>query len=185
MPYFLRKTFNFGPFRINISKNGVSISAGVKGARAGVMPNGKISSHVGRFGPYQRQVLVSTAYDGQWNEEQDNAVLETLAPYKMAGIEAYVHLKIMCEEHINLINDIGEKIFLEIHREGGDDMSVDQYHYKARMAKLCSSKSEKFWDIFDEKNEEYRREKIEEIFAALCVLNPDMRSDFRNLGVST
>jgi hypothetical protein len=90
----------------------------------------------------------------------------------------------MSEEQINAINDIGEKIFLEIYREGGDDMRVDQYRFKVRMSKMCSSESENFWNSFNEKDEEYRREKIEEIFAALCVLNPDMRSDFRNLGVS-
>ena len=185
MPYFLRKTFDFGPFRINISKNGVGISTGVKAARTGVGSNGKTSSHVGRFGLYQRQEFVSTTYDGQWDEERDKAVLETLAPYKIAGIKAHVRLKIMSEEQIKLINDIGENIFLEIYEEGGEDMLVDQYHFQVRMLKICSSESENFWDSFDEKDEEYRREKIEEIFAALCVLNPDMRSDFTNLGVST
>ena len=36
-----KKSLNTGPFRINLSKSGVSVSCGVKGMRAGVNSKGK------------------------------------------------------------------------------------------------------------------------------------------------
>ena len=42
-----RKSFNFGPLRATLSKSGVSISAGVKGARITKKANGNIATTVG------------------------------------------------------------------------------------------------------------------------------------------
>jgi hypothetical protein len=57
MPFFLRKALKIGPFRFNFSKSGIGVSAGIKGARVGIRPNGKAYTHAGRFGIYHRQEL--------------------------------------------------------------------------------------------------------------------------------
>jgi hypothetical protein len=57
MGWYLRKGFNFGPFRLNLSKSGFGISTGVKGARLGVDSKGKKYIHFGRGGLYYRKTL--------------------------------------------------------------------------------------------------------------------------------
>lgn len=57
MGFYLRKSFKLGPIRLNLSKSGVGISAGVKGARVGVDARGKKYLHVGRGGIYYRRTL--------------------------------------------------------------------------------------------------------------------------------
>lgn len=50
MGFYIRKSFKLGPIRFNLSKSGVGVSAGVKGARVGVNPKGKKYLQVGRGG---------------------------------------------------------------------------------------------------------------------------------------
>ena len=57
MGFYLRKSFKLGPIRFNLSKSGVGVSAGVKGARVGVNARGKKYIHVGCGGIYYRQTL--------------------------------------------------------------------------------------------------------------------------------
>lgn len=56
MGWYIRKSWNFGPFRLNLSKSGVGASAGVTGARIGLNSRGAYI-HVGRHGIYYRQTL--------------------------------------------------------------------------------------------------------------------------------
>jgi hypothetical protein len=56
MGFYLRKAFGFGPFRLNLSRSGLGVSFGVKGARIGVGPRGSYI-HAGRGGIYYRQSL--------------------------------------------------------------------------------------------------------------------------------
>jgi hypothetical protein len=56
MGFYIRKAFNFGPFRINLSKGGLGTSVGVKGLRISSGPRGT-SLHAGRYGLYYRQKL--------------------------------------------------------------------------------------------------------------------------------
>lgn len=58
MSIFLRKAFRFGPVRLNLSKTGFGLSAGVKGARLGIGPRGRYV-HAGRHGLYYRKQLSS------------------------------------------------------------------------------------------------------------------------------
>jgi len=58
MGLYLRKSFRAGPIRINLSKSGLGLSAGVKGARVGVGPRGTYL-HAGRQGLYYRKHLSS------------------------------------------------------------------------------------------------------------------------------
>ncbi len=54
MAFYLRKYFGAGPLRLNISKGGLGVSGGVKGARVGVGPKGAYV-HGGRHGLYYRK----------------------------------------------------------------------------------------------------------------------------------
>ena len=56
MPFYLRKYFSAGPLRINLSKGGVGLSAGVTGARVGINRKGAYV-HGGRHGLYYRKHL--------------------------------------------------------------------------------------------------------------------------------
>ncbi|MFA5056553.1 MAG: DUF4236 domain-containing protein, partial [Opitutaceae bacterium] len=57
MAFYLRKSFNFGPLRINLSKSGIGLSFGVTGLRVGVKPDGQRYVHAGRKGIYYRKSL--------------------------------------------------------------------------------------------------------------------------------
>lgn len=57
MPFYVRKGLNFGPLRVNFSKSGIGLSAGVTGARIGVNSQGRAYVHGGRHGLYYRKSL--------------------------------------------------------------------------------------------------------------------------------
>lgn len=58
MGFYIRKAIRVGPFRFNLSKSGVGVSAGVKGLRLGTGPRGNYV-HMGRGGLYYRKTLPS------------------------------------------------------------------------------------------------------------------------------
>jgi Protein of unknown function (DUF4236) len=53
--FYLRKSLRMGPIRLNLSKSGLGVSAGVRGARIGVSSRGRAYVHAGRGGLYLRQ----------------------------------------------------------------------------------------------------------------------------------
>jgi hypothetical protein len=59
MGFYIRKSFKFGPLRLNLSKSGLGASVGTKGARLGLSSKGKLYTHLGRWGLYHRQDLGS------------------------------------------------------------------------------------------------------------------------------
>jgi hypothetical protein len=54
--FYFRKSFGKGPIRLNLSKSGLGVSVGVKGARVSFGPRGTFL-HAGRGGVYYRQRL--------------------------------------------------------------------------------------------------------------------------------
>lgn len=56
MGFYVRKSVRAGPFRFNLSKSGVGVSAGVPGFRVGTGPRGNYV-HAGRGGIYYRASL--------------------------------------------------------------------------------------------------------------------------------
>lgn len=60
MGFYIRKGFNFGPLRLNLSRSGLGASVGVKGARIGIGPRGSYIQ-MGRGGLYYRQTLSPTS----------------------------------------------------------------------------------------------------------------------------
>lgn len=57
MGFYLRKSFRMGPVRLNLSKSGLGVSAGVRGARLGLTSTGRSYVHAGRGGLYLRKYL--------------------------------------------------------------------------------------------------------------------------------
>jgi hypothetical protein len=64
MAFYLRKSFRLGPLRLNLSKRGVGVSAGVTGARIGVDATGREYVHAGRRGLYYRAFGPRVATNG-------------------------------------------------------------------------------------------------------------------------
>lgn len=58
MPFYIRKSVSVGPFRLNLSKSGLGLSAGITGLRFGTGPSGNYV-HMGRGGIYYRKTLGS------------------------------------------------------------------------------------------------------------------------------
>ncbi len=58
MGFYIKKSFGFGPLRLNLSRSGLGASFGVTGARIGVGPKGTYV-HAGREGLYYRKSLSS------------------------------------------------------------------------------------------------------------------------------
>lgn len=56
MSFYIRKSVKVGPFRLNLSKSGIGLSAGIKGLRIGTGPRGNYI-HAGRHGVYYRKML--------------------------------------------------------------------------------------------------------------------------------
>lgn len=56
MGFYIKKGFNFGPVRINLSKSGLGVSVGAKGFRLGAGPKGNYI-HAGREGLYYRKSI--------------------------------------------------------------------------------------------------------------------------------
>jgi Protein of unknown function (DUF4236) len=62
MGLFFRKSIKAGPFRINLSKSGIGVSGGIKGARISTGPRGT-ELHLGRKGIYYRKKLGGKAQE--------------------------------------------------------------------------------------------------------------------------
>ncbi|MDV6318701.1 DUF4236 domain-containing protein [Chromohalobacter sp. HP20-39] len=58
MALYIRKAVKVGPFRFNLSKSGIGVSAGVTGLRLGTGPRGNYI-HLGRGGLYYRKTLLA------------------------------------------------------------------------------------------------------------------------------
>lgn len=61
MSFYIRKAFRVGPLRLNLSKSGLGLSAGVTGARVGIGPKGAYV-HGGRHGLYYRKYASSKGW---------------------------------------------------------------------------------------------------------------------------
>ena len=63
MGVYFRKSLRAGPLRLNFSKHGIGISAGVKGLRVGTGPRGAYLN-AGRDGLYYRKYFGSRRFLG-------------------------------------------------------------------------------------------------------------------------
>jgi len=140
MPFFLRKAFKIGPFRINLSKSGIGVSGGVTGARIGIRPDGRTYSHAGRYGLYHRQEL------GRLGGPSKNPDISIKT--KVEEIRANLCIK---------VDKTQAQIMLELAQTQGNTS-------KAKTDILESvSTSPKFWDAFHKKRSEDPKEWDETI----------------------
>ena len=88
MGWYLKKSFAFGPLRINLSKSGIGMSAGVKGLRVSTGPKGR-QLHAGRGGLYYRASLGSRPAQPSAEPEPQDEVERTAASPggRQAGIQ--------------------------------------------------------------------------------------------------
>lgn len=77
MGWYLRKSFPFGPLRINLSKSGIGASVGVKGLRVSTGPKGR-QLNAGREGLYYRTSLNSPRNSPLPDPKATNSVVETV-----------------------------------------------------------------------------------------------------------
>ncbi|HDV5433022.1 TPA: DUF4236 domain-containing protein [Vibrio cholerae] len=98
MGLYIRKSISVGPFRFNLSKSGLGVSAGVKGLRVGTGPRGNYV-RIGANGIYYR----STIPIGSQERVVDNDVM----PNYQESFEARTHepLKEIESAHISQIVD--------------------------------------------------------------------------------
>lgn len=71
MSFYIRKSVKLGPIRFNISKSGIGVSAGVKGARIATGPKGTYI-HLGRNGVYYRQKIDSSVVGNESSAPKDS-----------------------------------------------------------------------------------------------------------------
>lgn len=86
MGFYLRKSIRLGPIRLNLSKSGVGVSAGVTGLRVGVRPDGRQYVHAGRYGVYYRENL-NTPQRSTTEESQRQQVRQPDVVYASAAAE--------------------------------------------------------------------------------------------------
>ena len=91
MGFYIRKSIKAGPFRFNLSKSGLGVSAGVPGFRVGSGPRGNYV-HMGRDGIYYRASL------GGGHRRGAAAPPNVMSPYPRRSIPAYSPSGILMED---------------------------------------------------------------------------------------
>lgn len=72
MAFYIRKAFKTGPLRLNLSKGGLGLSAGITGARIGINTRGTYV-HAGRHGLYYRKYLKQGDRSDRYSSSNDAA----------------------------------------------------------------------------------------------------------------
>jgi hypothetical protein len=115
MGWFLRKSFRLGPLRFNLSKSGVGVSAGVKGARIGVDARGRGYVAGGRGGLYFRQRLSAapSTYEAGLPE-----TLRPQLPLALAG-SIVVLLAVLVVQFQGAVCAVADVAFAILSKRGG------------------------------------------------------------------
>lgn len=107
MPFYLRKSVSVGPFRFNLSKSGVGVSAGVKGFRIGTGPKGNYV-HMGRGGFYYRASLDAPKQQQAVPQQQQPTI--QILPEGQQEIESGNILEMVPSKAEDVIGQINEKL---------------------------------------------------------------------------
>ena len=135
MGIYLKKTFKFGPFNVNLSKSGIGFSAGVKGARISKGPRGTFVN-IGKNGVYYRKSL--TSLDKTITEKSEIGKPDGGTPNK--NIQGVVFQDIETANICNLVDSGFEEELKEIQKKFSAGFFGDKKIYL-------------FYDIDDEKEE--------------------------------
>lgn len=117
MGFYVRKSVKAGPFRFNLSKSGVGVSAGIPGFRVGTGPRGNYI-HAGRGGVYYR-----TTFGGGGRRQ---AVRPARGPYPAPNFSPSDGI---------VMTDVTGASAEELHATGPGDL-VEQLNTAARMWRL-------------------------------------------------
>jgi hypothetical protein len=112
MGFYIGKAVKAGPFRFNISKSGVGVSAGVKGLRVGSGPRGNYV-HVGRGGLYFRRSLhppVATRHGASTRRSEPPPSSPSDPVVAMHEIESASALEMTDSSADDLLSDINAKL---------------------------------------------------------------------------
>lgn len=90
MGWYLKKSFPFGPLRINLSKSGIGASVGVKGLRVSTGPKGR-QLNAGREGLYYRTSLNSPRNSPLPDPKSTDPVVETVKKDQAGNEGSVIH----------------------------------------------------------------------------------------------
>ena len=107
MPFYIRKAVSVGPFRFNLSKGGIGMSAGIKGLRIGSGPRGNYI-HMGRHGLYYRASLGPRRQPPRSPSNQPPAAIPGAAP--MSEVEVGEILEMHPADAANIIVQVNDKL---------------------------------------------------------------------------
>jgi hypothetical protein len=107
MPFYIRKAVSVGPFRFNLSKGGIGLSAGIKGLRIGSGPRGNYI-HMGRHGLYYRASLGSRREPSRSPAHQPPIVAPETVP--MSEVEVGEVLEMHPADSEKIIAEINQKL---------------------------------------------------------------------------
>lgn len=112
MGFYLRKSVSVGPFRFNLSKSGIGVSAGVKGFRIGSGPRGNYI-HIGGNGLYYRRTIPTVCPKDQTQETHHNSTppsdheydrVDGMNPIESADVSSMVD-----SSSAELLNELNQK----------------------------------------------------------------------------
>src|SRR5690606_30957424 len=112
MGFYFRKSFGLGPVRLNLSKGGVGVSAGVRGARIGVNSRGRTYVHCGRGGIYYRKTL--GGHTGATSSRRQTPLAPAQTPQRgLSGAEQLIEsdvAQMMPESAAELLSEIQARL---------------------------------------------------------------------------
>ncbi len=108
MGWYLRKALRVGPLRLNLSKSGLGVSAGLKGLRIGTGPRGAYV-HAGRGGLYFRQRIGGPA-DRRGRRPAPETVPHTPTVSDAGTIHTAGTAQLVEESAQNLLREIGRTL---------------------------------------------------------------------------
>src|SRR5574341_775266 len=105
MSFYIRKSVKFGPLRFNLSKSGIGVSFGVKGARVSTGPRGTYV-HMGSNGIYYRQKI-----DGSVGSQSATTSESSKVSYNSTFEKSVVNIDNLVESsNKNLLDQINSRI---------------------------------------------------------------------------
>lgn len=113
MGFYIRKSLSVGPLRLNLSKSGIGVSAGIPGFRVGSGPGGNYV-HAGRGGFYYRKSLSNNnPRVSQKPKHSDTSVRSSdLGVGKVVEVESSHISQLVDASSKDLINEINRKLRL-------------------------------------------------------------------------
>lgn len=113
MGFYFRKSVKFGPLRLNFSKSGIGVSAGVKGARISTGPRGTYV-HAGANGFYYKQKLGGSGNRQPSPSNQNGFRVEHQQPNFQSADYSEVH-RIHSADVSELVDASGAQIISQIN----------------------------------------------------------------------